>query len=168
MSLDPDKVYETARSLLTAAINYSKNKGLDPTLAEDFLIEAAQNLLDPETSQDTDIANLPAYLFTSFKHLALDELRKNRRYQRLTEERIDSLSDRETAAQKLERDILRGEIVRHLNAEARFIFNCRALGYSFEEISILFSQRFNTQVAANALRSKYSKAIQQAAKKLRS
>jgi RNA polymerase sigma factor (sigma-70 family) len=168
VSLDPDKVYETARSLLPAAISFLKKKGLDPTLVEDFLMEAAQKLLDRKSSPDIDIENLPGYLFTSFKHLALDELRKNQRYQDVTEEQIGSLSDRETAARKIERDILREEIVRHLNAEARFIFNYLALGYSFREISSLFSERFGSQIAENALRSRYSKALQQAAKKLRS
>lgn len=167
MSLDPDKVYETARSLVPAAISFLRKKGVDPTQAEDFVMEAAQNLLDRESPLDTDIENLPAYLFTSFKHLALDELRKTQRYVDLTEEQMGSLSDRQTAI-RIEEEILREEIVRQLNAEARFIFNCLALGYSFKEISGLFSQQFGSEVAENALRSKYSKALQRAAKKLRS
>lgn len=168
MSLDPDKVYETARSLLPAAISFLKKKGLDPTLAEDLVMQAAQNLLDLESPPAAEIENLPGYLYTCFKHLALDELRKNRRFEDLTEEQIGSLSDRQTAVKKIEQEILREEIVRHLNAHARFIYNYLALGFSYKEISILFNQQFGSQIAENALRSKYSRALQQAAKKLRS
>ena len=132
------------------------------------MIEAAQNLLERKRPHDAAIENLPGYLFKSFKYLVLDELRKNQRYEDLTEEQIGALSDRQTAARKIEREILREEIVRHLNAEARFIFNYLALGYSFKEISSLFSQQFGSPVAENALRSKYSRALKQAAKKLRS
>lgn len=167
MSLDVDKVYETARSLLPAAISFSIKKGLDPTLAEDLLMEAAENLLNRKSTGDTDIKNIPGYLFTSFKNLVLNELQQNQRYEDLTEAQFGSLSDRQIAVSQIEKEILKEQIVRHLSPEARFIFNCLVLGYSFKEISSLFYQQFGLRMADNAIRSKYSKALQRTAKKLR-
>lgn len=163
MSLDPTKVFETARSLLPGATVFLKKTGLDPSLAEDFLMESASKVIE-RSSSEVEIQNLPAYLFTSFKNLALQELRKHQRYEDLSDDQFRSLSDRQTAATEMQKEILREEIVRRLSAEDKFILNYRLLDYSYKEISELFKARFGKSIAENVLRSRFSKTVQRLAK----
>ena len=170
MSLDAQKasdVYKAARALLPAAKSFSKKRGLDPALAEDFMMEAAYKVVNRKHQEKVKIENLPAYLFTSFKRVVLEEIQKRQRYADLTDEQFESLSDQSATFATIEREILKEEIVRHLNAEARFIFDRLALGYSYKEISEMFSDEFGSSIQENVLRSKFSKAVQRLAKKLR-
>ena len=170
MSLDAQNasdVYEAARTLLPAARSFSKKRGLDPALAEDFLMEAAYNVVNRKLQDKVKIENLPAYLFTAFKRVVLEEIRKKQRYADLTGEQFESISDQQAAVAKIEREILKEEIARHLHAEARFIFDRVVLGYSYKEISSMFSDEFGSRIQENVLRSKFSKALQRLAKELR-
>ena len=162
MSLDPAKVYETARSLLPAANRYAHKTGLDPALAEDLMMETVYHVIHG----DFEIKNLPAYLYTSFKNRVFEERHRIRRYKDLSEEELVSLSDKQEAMNKIEFEILKEDIARRLNPQNKFIFNYRLQGYSFDEISVMFNETFKTRFAANAMRSIYSRAVKQLAKQL--
>lgn len=166
MPLDPEKVYETARSLLPAAESFLKRKGLDPALAEDFLMETASHLtLSP--SGKFEIRNLSGYLYTSFKHRVLEDRRKHAGLGDLSEKQVGALSDEQAAVRSIEHEILKEEILRHLKPEDKFILDWRLQGFSFKEISLLFNEKFDKCFAENALRTKYSRAVDQLEKKLR-
>jgi DNA-directed RNA polymerase specialized sigma24 family protein len=141
--------------------------GLDPTLAEDLIMEAAYRVIYRGAVGELEIQNLPGYLFTCIKWQALEKLRLEQRQEGLSEEQFGALSDQQASVMRMETEILKEEIMRHLNSEDRFILNCRLKGFSFSEISDLFKEEFGRQIAENALRTKFSRSVQGLAKKLR-
>jgi DNA-directed RNA polymerase specialized sigma24 family protein len=141
--------------------------GLDPTFAEDLIMEAAYKIIYRGPLSELEIQNLPGYLFTSIKRQALEKLRQEQRHEGLSEEQSVSLSDQQAAVRRMETEILKEEVLRHLNSEDKFILNCRLKGYSFSEISEMFIEEFDKQIAENALRRKFSRSVQRLTKKFR-
>jgi DNA-directed RNA polymerase specialized sigma24 family protein len=84
------EVYETARTLLPAAESFAKRGGIDASQAEEILMEAADKVLKGK-SRGSEIRNLPAYLFTSYKRLILNRIRRSRNEVELADNKHDRL-----------------------------------------------------------------------------
>lgn len=169
MALDSDaitEVYGTASSLLPAAESFARQVGFDPALAEDTLMEAADRVIDVRRKGTSEIINLPGYLFSTYKRLILLSVRRSHTEKELSNEQLEQISDPSQVAAEVERKILIEEVVRHMDPQSRFIFDCLLLGYSYRDISKKFSQRFGLDIKDNALRSKFSKTVQRLAKQL--
>lgn len=161
MALSPDEiqeVYEVARSLRPAAESFAKRFNLDVMSAEDLLMEAADKVLIVKELRPHTIENLPAYLFTAYKNLLLSFARKAKKEQSLGDDEFE-LPNRYDAVEEIEHTILIDEIARHMDAQSRFIFHHRLLGYSYNEIAELYSEEFGVRTQDNVLRSKYNKTI---------
>lgn len=161
MALSPDEiqeVYEVARSLRPAAESFARRHNLDVIHAEDLLMEAADKVLVVKELRPHTIENLPAYLFTTYKHLLVPFARKAKREHPLGDTEFELLN-RSDVAEEIEQTILIDEIARNMDAQSRFIFHHRLLGYSYQEIAELYSEEFGVKTQDNVLRSKYNKAI---------
>lgn len=98
----------------------------------------------------SQIEDLSAYLFTSFKHLVSAKLRQDGNRRRILDKHFRH--DREIEETKMLRKIEAAEILQKLNPPEREFFELHyILGYSFEEIAPEFGMK------ANVLRSKMSK-----------
>jgi DNA-directed RNA polymerase specialized sigma24 family protein len=167
---DIEKVFSVARSLLPAALAVVRSFKLDPTIAEDCLMEAAHLVLERlgdikagRLGQSAQITNVPGYIFTSYKHLVLAELRQSRRLQQVDDLELESMQSTPDLALEFERKLLIDEIIQHFDEQTRFIYDRLVLGYTYEEIVPAFENTFSVEVKANALRSRFSKAIQKIA-----
>ena len=161
MALSPDEiqeVYEVARSLRPAAESFARRYNLDVMSVEELLMEAADKVLIVKELRPHTIENLPAYLFTAYKHLLVPFARKTKKEQPLSDAEFE-LPNRYDVAEEIERTILIDEIARNMDAQSQFIFHHRLLGYSYKEIAELYSEEFGVRTQDNVLRSKYNKTI---------
>lgn len=122
--------------------------------------------MEPWRKRQPPITNLPAYLFTTYKHLLWAYLRRTQQEVNLSESDWDRLPADTNPLQALEAKILIEEVVKRLKEEERFIFNCLALDYSYREISEMYERQFGTKMEENVLRSKFSKAVKKLAEKI--
>lgn len=172
------EIYERARSLLPAAKAFGRQAKIDPVTAEEILMEAADRVAEALQKGNSEIHNLPAYLFTTYKHLILARVRENQREQSLTvresqsgeeaspNDELELLPDPTDYYQKIETKILVDEIVRHMDEQTRFIFNHLLLDRTYKEIAVEFRKAFNKPIKENALRSKFSKAVDRLTREL--
>lgn len=145
----------------SSAISFGTRIGkLDQTTSKDLLLQAVDNILESE-KRLSEIDNLPAYLFVSYKHLVISWCKKKQK-------EVDLEENKEPLKfyQDIERKILIEEIVRLMNVQERFIYNYLVLGYSYKEIAEKYNRAFKKNFSANVLRSKLSKATQKISKKL--
>lgn len=166
VALSPDEiqeVYEVAHSLRPAAESFARRYNLDPTSTEELLMEAADKVRvvkekAAEERRPDKIDHLPAYLFTTYKHLLTSFARRTKKEESLSDAEFE-LPNRYDAAEEIEQTILVDEIARYMDAQSRFIFYHRLLGYSYKEIAELYSEEFGVSTQDNVLRSKYNKTI---------
>lgn len=175
MDLSPEQsteVYNVARSLLPAAKSYAKRysqnyAGGDSAEAEDILMEATHKVIENLQNKSTNIDNLPAYLFGTYKYLLLARFKRSHREQSLNDEQLETITSGNTDIyQELEQKILIEEIAARFDPRARFIFDHLVRDYSYEEIAEKYSEKFKTPIKPNALRSLYSKAIRKITEQL--
>lgn len=165
---DLTEVYETARTLLPAAESFAKRGGIDAPQAEEILMEAADKVLSAK-SRGNEIQNLPAYLFTSYKRLILNRIRHSRNEVEFADNAQEkALGPSAVVSPDVELGILVEEIARRMDRQSRFIFDHLQLGYSYKEISPKFKKEFGVDVKENALRSKFSKAVDRLVKEFES
>lgn len=165
------RVYDVARSLRPAALAFTRHFKLDPSLADDCLMESAQTVVKKVESAErfqkvgqlTDdsgqIGNLPAYIFTTFKNLVLAKLRDAERLQHLSESEWGSMASVRDVRRDIERTVLVGQIIKLFDPESRFIYDHLVLGYTYQEMADEFNAKFGKNLRVNALRSRFSKAI---------
>jgi DNA-directed RNA polymerase specialized sigma24 family protein len=176
-SSSPDeilRIYELTNSLIPAAKAFLRRTRLDPDLAEDMLMQASEKVLEKITEQATEpkeqetppINNLSAYLFSTYKHLVYDYIKKSEKNRPLTDQEWNRLPSSSNSTQEIETRILMGEIIEHMDLQSSFIFNHLLLGYSYKEITEIYNEKFGVQTTENVLRSKFSKTIKKIAKKL--
>ena len=106
MALDSDaftEVYGTASSLLPAAQSFARQVGLDPALAEETLMDAADKVVDMKRKGTSEILNLPGYLFSTYKRLILILVRRSRNEEGRSDNLSEGLSDPSQVADAVER-----------------------------------------------------------------
>jgi len=157
-----DDIAKVARSLLPAARAMAGRAHQASVPVEDLMQEAISKV-GPWRPRKSPIGNLPAYLFTTYKHLLWAYLRRTEQEVTLSESEWGMLPASANPSQTIEAKILIEEIVKRLKEEDRFIFNCLALDYSYREISQLYERQFGTKIGENVLRSKFSKAVKKLA-----
>lgn len=99
---------------------------------------------------ETELANVTAYLFQTWKHLFFAELAKNDGHRRL-EASLASTDPPATADP--ERTILIQQIEQRMDAETRRIFHWLCLGHTFQEIGVFLGIR------AESVRNKYNRQL---------
>lgn len=148
------EVYAVAGDLWPQASRFSLETLGNESDGQRLLFKAAAAVSRQKLNGSEPIQNLSAYLWLSFKRLALAEMKYRQRGHNADGD-LETLAN--APSEEIDDIILLDEIVRRMNPEARQLFNLRALGYSYEEIAPLLGKR------ANVLRSKLDKEI----KKLR-
>ena len=106
------------------------------------------------TTQPAGISNLPAYIYSTYKHLVLYELEKANGHRRLEADRLADLQPTtipENEEESLNQKILLNELELRMDNWTREVFQMRKLGYGYKELVPQYGP------AANAIRSKLSK-----------
>lgn len=165
MDLNEDEIVKVAQSLLPAARAMAERAHQASVPVEDLMQEAIAKV-GPWIQRTPPITNLPAYLFTTYKHLLWAYLRRRQQEVNLSESDWDQLPAGANPLQAIEAKILVEEVVKRLKEEERFIFNCLALDYSYREISNMYERQFGTRMEENVLRSKFSKAVKKLAEEI--
>jgi len=153
------EVYAVAGELWPQARSFSRDKLGDEATGQRLLFKAAAQVSQQKLSSPEPIQNLNAYLWQSFKRLALAEM-KQRQRSHSADTDLETLSN--AGSEDFDTLILLDEILCRMTPETRRLFNLRALGYSYEEIARLLGKR------ANLLRSKLDKEIKKLRKLLAS
>lgn len=167
MSFSPEeinKLHGVADSMLPAAKAFAKRVGnVDPVIVEDLMLKAIDKVMSLKEKSFDEIDNLPGYVYTVYRRLFIDWYNKQARVQS-----IESITELPAAPsfEDIEKRILLAEIIKMMNEQERFIYHYLVLGCSYNEIADKYGKTFHQKILANALRSKFSKAIQKIAKKI--
>jgi hypothetical protein len=148
------EVYMAAGAIWDAARRFSLFTLQDSHAGSKLLFRAAVIVSLKRTEPNVQIEDLKAYQFQTYKHLVLDELRKENRRKEIHAERrteLDSLSINIT--EDVDRKILLEQIVRRMDPWLRRVFELLCLGHDFDIIARSLSEK------TNVVRSKYSKRI---------
>lgn len=158
--IDP-KVYSTAGRLWAQAETYALYAIGDAPSGLRLMLKAAAIVTRRLSLPDVRIANLPAYLFQTYKHLVLAELEKQSGHRKREAERrieLEALSG--SLAENVDRKILIQQIMRRMDSRMREVFELLILGHSFEEIGKLRGEN------AHALRTRFHKRLKRLTKEL--
>jgi hypothetical protein len=159
--IEPE-VYRTARALWNAyGEQYARSKLGDAPTGLQLLLKAAASVSRKYQDPNVHIESLPDYLFKSFKRLVLAELEKQNGHRRRDAERhaaAASLPD--TTAADMDRKILIQQIIRHMDAWTREIFELLILRYTFEEIGKMRGEK------GHYIRTRFGKKLKRLKKQL--
>jgi DNA-directed RNA polymerase specialized sigma24 family protein len=144
-------VYECARGLWPRAESLSVSMLGDGAAGLRLLLKACALVTRARASQSARIDNLAAYLFLSFKRLALERLEIENGHRRLEAEFL--LAPAAEEAPDPDEKILIQQIVRRMDAPTREVFELLLLGFTFEEIAEKYGR------SAAVLRAVYSRRI---------
>jgi hypothetical protein len=156
------EVYMAAGAIWEAARRFALITLQDSHTGSKLLFRAAVVVSLKWTELNVQIDDLKAYLFQTYKHLVLDELRKENRRREIQAERrieLDSLSINIT--EDVDRKILLEQIVRRMDPWLRRVYELRCLGHDFDVIARSLGEK------TNVVRSKYSKRVTHLIKKIR-
>ena len=156
------EVYMAAGAIWDAARRFALLRLQDSHAGSKLLFRAAVIVSLKRTELDVEIDDLKAYLFQTYKHLVLDELRRENRRKEIHDERrteLDSLSINIT--EDVDRKILLEQIVRRMDPWLRRVFELRCLGHDFDVIARSLGEK------TNVVRSKYSKRVTHLMKKIK-
>ena len=152
-------VYNAAGDIWQRGRTFAHVAGMDDEIAHTAMIRAVAKVthrLKQETLHLETSGELKAYLFTAFRNCLLDEF-KREHPKEVAPMALEDIADQtggESLAAQIERKILLEEIVRHMDARTKSIYERLILGYSFEEIA----EAEGTH--SNHLRSMFSKKLQ--------
>jgi hypothetical protein len=154
-------VYEAARAIWPIAERLAERILFDGHLGVELMFKAASKVTAAQKS-GTKIVSLKYYLLQSFKHLLLADLEKeNGRRRILVERGYGGNSANTDPEEQLHRKILINQLRLEMDDWMREVFDHLRLGYSFEELAPHYG------MAANVLRSKFSKKLARLKKKYR-
>lgn len=160
--IEPD-VYSAASAIWQRCEQYALATLGDAPAGLRLLLKSAAIATRRHALPDAYIANLPAYLFQTYKHLVLAELEKeNGHRQRETERHTEIEALSVSLAEDVDRKILIQQIMQRMDDWMRGVFELRMLGHSFEEIGKLRGQN------AHALRTKFNKHFKRLTKQIQS
>jgi DNA-directed RNA polymerase specialized sigma24 family protein len=146
-AIDAD-VYGVAAELWPRAERMIGQYQQDASLGQQLMMKACALVTHRRT--ESEITNLTAYLFQTWKHLFFAELEKNNGHRRL-EETLAPPDPPATA--DVERQILLQQIEQMMDADTRRIFHWLCLGHTYEEIGAFLGMR------AESARNKYNRQV---------
>jgi DNA-directed RNA polymerase specialized sigma24 family protein len=133
--IDPE-VYQSAKELWPIAQRYSILTLGDGPSGLTLMVKAVAAVSRVRSQQPRKILNLKSYLYQTFKHLVLAEIKKQLGHREMESEFVPSSSPLPgTIAEDLDRKILTKEVVLRMNPDMRRVFELLSLGYSFDEIA---------------------------------
>ena len=160
--IDPE-VYVAAGRLWSQGERFALSKLGDGASGLRLMIKATALVSRALASRDDPIANLPAYLFHTYRRLVIAELKEEKGHRQLETERQTELQGpSDSPAADIDRKILIEQIMARMDDWTRGVFQLRVLGHSFEEIGKLRGRN------AHALRSKFNKRLKRLTKQIQS
>jgi hypothetical protein len=159
--IEPD-VYEAAGALWkTRAERFALSTLADAPTGLRLMLKAVAVVSRKYAEPGNLIANLSAYLYQTYKHLVLAELKKeNGHRQRATERETELESLSVSLAEDVVRKILVEQIMRQMDDWMREVFELLVLGHTFEEIGRLRDQN------GHALGNKFNKHLKRLMKQI--
>lgn len=144
------EVYQVAGELWPRASRFSSDQLGDSATGQRLLFKATAQVSRHIANHPESVLHLQAYLWRSFERLVFEERRKALR-QHSADDKLDGLPN--LHPDKIDDRILWDEILQSMDSQTRLLFQLRALGYSYEEISPMLGK------AANVMRSQFDKAV---------
>lgn len=132
--IEPE-VYATAAAIWPKAEALAHTQLGDSAAGRTLLMKAAARVSQQFLTRRQRVDNLKAYLFQSYKHLILAELRKARLHDSLNVEALraaERLS--KSPAEELDKRILIEQLMLRMDPWSRRVFEALVLGFSFDEI----------------------------------
>jgi len=107
------------------------------------------------------ITNLTAYLFQTYKRLAMAELEKEKSRERILAERADEIAQNGRAGSaEMDQQILIEELRKRMDERTRQVFDLLVLGHTFEEIGPMLGK------SSRAVRNNYYDHIERLKKEI--
>jgi DNA-directed RNA polymerase specialized sigma24 family protein len=153
--IDP-AVYQTAGQLWNQAEQFVLSTLGDAPAGLRLMIKAVALVSRAQATRPERIHNLTAYLFQTYKHLVLSELRKERghRQQLAKLQTEDLLAPSSDDIADLDKQILLEQLMQRMDAWTREVFELLVLGYNFAELG----RHWNT--SGDRIRKKFDKQVQ--------
>lgn len=156
------EIYLAAGAIWDSAKRFALLTLQDPQASSRLVFKAAVIVSLKQKNAGVQIDDLKAYLFQTYKHLVLDELRKeNRRKEIQTERRAELESLSVNVTEDIDRKILLEQVVRRMDPWLRKVFEWRCLDYDFDTIAKSLGEK------TGVVRSKYSKRVTQLLEKIK-
>ncbi len=156
------EVYAAALTLWPRLAGLAASTTNDQAAAQRLLMKACALVTRKRASAPAAIANLPAYLYRAWQRLVLDELEKENGHRRLEAALAAAAAETRAPAHssaELEQRILLQQIIKHMDAWTRRVFECLTLGFSYDEIAAelggnghAIRVKYDRQIKALALR----------------
>lgn len=150
-------VYQVAQQLWPQLERKALQLCGDAQLGQQMLMKACAAVT--RAQEQAPIANLAAYLETTWRRLLLDAIAQEKAHQQRHEESPASTPSTDTSAQ-LEQQILVQELVARMDAWTRTVYEYQVLGHTFEEMSHPLGQ------SAHVIRTKFSKKLKKLQRQL--
>ena len=129
------EIYETARQIWPEAERFAVLTLHDGAAGMTLSMKAAANVTRAYALRPDEIGSLKAYLFKTFKHLVLADMRKMRLHDELlTQAHPTSANLFNTSAEELDKKILIEQLMSAMDVWTRKVFELRVVVYSFDEI----------------------------------
>lgn len=135
----------------------------DPAATHRLLMKACAQVTRKRAGAPEAIVNLPAYLYRTWQRLVLDELEKENGHRRLEAQLAADVAATHAPAQstaELEQRILLQQIIKHMDAWTRRVFEYLTLGFSYDEIAAELGGN------GHAIRVKYDRQLKALAQRL--
>jgi hypothetical protein len=143
-------VYETAQQLWPRLEGVAIRLCGDPQLGQQMLMKACVAVTRIQQQEPERIANLAAYLETTWRRLLLEVIAQEKARQQRQHEIPAPLSLINTS-ERLDQQVLVREIVARMDAWTRTVYEYQVLGHTFEEMSQALGQR------GHVIRTKFNK-----------
>ncbi len=156
-------VYEAALLLWPQIENQSLQMLRDAADGQRLLMKASALVTRKHTETPDAITNLPAYLYQTWRRLALEEVEKQNLHRQIEETQFAATIEAHPtshAANELDRRILLQQIMARMDDWTRRVFEYQTLGFTFDEIAEELGSN------GHSIRMRYDRQIKQLAKQL--
>jgi DNA-directed RNA polymerase specialized sigma24 family protein len=155
------EVHRAAMTLREQAEKYARMTLRNEDAGHTLLAKASAIVTRALEDQPGDITNLPAYLFQTYKRLALAELEKEKSRERILANRAGEITQTGRAdSAELDQQILVEELRKRMDERARQVFDLLVLGHTFEEIGLMLGK------SSRAVRNNYYDHIERLKKEI--
>lgn len=153
-------VHALAAGLLPQAERLAVQTLGDPAVGQQLLMKACA--LVTRRRAETEITNLPAYLYRVWQRLLLSELEKQNGHRRIEAAHSPTATPTLYSAAELDRRILLQQVIRHMDDWTRRVFEFLTLGFTYDQIA--------AEIGGNghAVRVRYDRQLAAIAKRLNS
>ena len=135
------EVHRAAMGLREQAEKYARMTLRNEDAGHTLLAKASAIVTRALEDQPGGITNLSAYLFQTYKRLALDELEKEKSRERILANRAGEIAQTGRAdSAELDQQILVEELRKRMDERTRQVFDLLVLGHTFEEIGLMLGK----------------------------